>query len=485
MRSPLLLFLALLGMGAGAQNWALLNPAYKYNYSNDGSDTISNQVFVTHIDTLGPDSFRYELNTVTELCDTCQGPQVFLNTNNPQFLQRKVTAGAMVWHFSDPGSFVLLPHMSVGQPWLFDTLASVQATVTLIDTVDQFGMSIARKTIQLSNGNVIELSEAYGILNWVDHTLIGVQGAEVGTLIPPVSAFYPYQAGDVIQYRTEYNTCWPCYGHDSQFKITIAQTEDLDTAIAITGWMTGYTHHYQESNLGNISHWYTYFDEATTWIAGSGTLPFFDLIRSYPGQLVGPAASQTGDVWPMLVGIARHGIDTNGRTIMRCEPIPGVGYFSQPISSTSGPLVEVFAQFESCSDAQPPCGVEYREGTGLVHYGGSFFDRQESFVLDGTVMAGDTTGVLLTDDQLLAVQDASLTNMSGVFPNPANERLTFPPSVTEIEWLVLDVSGRIRAKGRLGVGAHCIDVQALQPGAYVLHLADRHRQRSARFIIAR
>ncbi|MBL0043901.1 MAG: hypothetical protein IPP33_05645 [Flavobacteriales bacterium] len=36
-----------------AQNWALLNPAYKYNYSNDGSDTISNRIFVTHIDTLG------------------------------------------------------------------------------------------------------------------------------------------------------------------------------------------------------------------------------------------------------------------------------------------------------------------------------------------------------------------------------------------------------------------------------------------------
>ena len=39
-------------------------PDYKYNYSNDGTDTISNQVFVTHVDTLGVDSFRYELNRI-------------------------------------------------------------------------------------------------------------------------------------------------------------------------------------------------------------------------------------------------------------------------------------------------------------------------------------------------------------------------------------------------------------------------------------
>lgn len=38
---------------AQAQNWALLNPAYRYNYSNDGTDTISNQIRVMDVDTLG------------------------------------------------------------------------------------------------------------------------------------------------------------------------------------------------------------------------------------------------------------------------------------------------------------------------------------------------------------------------------------------------------------------------------------------------
>ena len=83
------LFVALLLCSlAQAQNWALLNPAYKYNYSNDGTDTISNQIFVTHIDTLGVDSFEYSLNLVAERCESCADVELILN--HPQFMQRNV-----------------------------------------------------------------------------------------------------------------------------------------------------------------------------------------------------------------------------------------------------------------------------------------------------------------------------------------------------------------------------------------------------------
>lgn len=476
------ILLAYCTLAAHAQNWALLNPAYRYNYSNDGTDTISNQIRVMQVDTLGPDSFRYELNSVTELCDTCQGPQVFLRTNRAQFLQRSVLAGTTTWHFSDPGSFTILPHSGVGTSWLFDTLANVQATVTVIDTVVQFGTSVPRKTIQLSNGNEIQLSETYGILSWIGHSLIGVHGADVGSLIPPVSAFYPYQAGDVIQYRTDYNNCWPCNGHDSQFKITIAQAVDQDSAIAINGWLTGYTHHYQEFGFGNYSHWYTYVDEPTTWTAGSGTLPFFDLIGSYPGQLMGPVLS-TGAFWSGLLCIARHGIDTNGRYIIRCEQIPGVGYFTQPISVMSGPLIEVQPQFEFCSDAWPPCGVEYRDGTGLVQYGGSFFETQESYVLDGTVVAGDTTGTVLTNDQLLVVHEAVRTTSYAISPNPANDIITVEGVRTGEAITILDATGRSVLTRNATSTREGIAIDHLPAGVYLLRCGNARVPH--RFLIAR
>ncbi len=487
MRALFFSFVLLCTAAGHAQNWALLNPAYKYNYSDDGSDTISNQIFVTHIDTLGVDSFRYELNGVAELCDTCQGPQLFLRSNSPQFLQRTVRAGATVWHFSDPGSFVILPQRDIGLPWLFDTLANVQATVTIVDTIDQFGTSVARKTIQLSNGNVIQISEAFGILSWMDHSLIGVHGANVGRLIPPVSAFYPYQAGDVIQYRTDYGNCWPCNGYDSQFKITIAQAEDQDSAIAFEGWMTGYTHHYYEYGWNNYSHWYTYVDEATTWVTDNSNLPFFELVGSYPGQLIDSSPWQTGDVWSGLLCVARHGIDTAGRYTMRCEPIPGVGHFTMPISDPSGPLVEIYPDFEFCSEDQPPCGVEYLEGVGLVQYGGSFFETGESFVLDGTVVAGDTTGVILSDDQLLATQDALPTNRLRIFPDPASDRLTITsePGLTGT-WRISHMDGRSLQAGALSPAYQDgIDISSLPPGTYLFSTSTEEQLRTQRFIIAR
>jgi hypothetical protein len=56
MRKSFILVLVLQCGLLSAQYWALLNPEYKYNYSNDGTDTISNQIFITHMDPLGLDS---------------------------------------------------------------------------------------------------------------------------------------------------------------------------------------------------------------------------------------------------------------------------------------------------------------------------------------------------------------------------------------------------------------------------------------------
>ena len=109
MRYNILILFLSIGVLASAQNWALINPTYKYNYSNDGTDTISNQIFVTHVDTLGVDSFRYELNKIARVCDTCSSIAQILLLNQPQFMERRVNVGPTIWHFHDPGSLVILP----------------------------------------------------------------------------------------------------------------------------------------------------------------------------------------------------------------------------------------------------------------------------------------------------------------------------------------------------------------------------------------
>ncbi|MBK9147346.1 MAG: T9SS type A sorting domain-containing protein [Flavobacteriales bacterium] len=481
MRNLITLLLVLIATCGHAQNWALINPAYRYNYSNDGTDTISNQIFVTHIDTLGVDSFRYELNGVAKLCDTCAGPDLYLWTNDPQFLQRTVNIGSNVWHFHGPGSFVILPQADIGTSWLLDTLANVQATITSIVTVDQFGVDIPRKTVGLSNGDVLVFSEEYGILSWSGHSLIGVHGPDVGSLVPSLSAFFPYQAGDVVQYIRGYGNCWPCNGYESLFKIEINGSNVLNTAIAWDGWFTSYTHHWHAPFSGNVSHWYTYANEPTNWIAGSGEFPFFDLIRSYPGQLVWPV-TWSGNNWSEHGCIAKHGIDENGRYTITCDTLPGPSHFIWQFSEVSEGLIEFFPQVDVCLESQP-CGALYREGSGLVYYRWNFFETSMSYVLDATVVGGDTTGVVLTDDQILAVSEPGrVTGAIRPSPNPASDLISITNAAIGTTVRVVASDGRLMIEQRISSSNETINVRDLKVGMYVLRIEGMLPQR---FMIVR
>ena len=479
-------FSILFCVGASAQNWALINPAYKYNYSNDGSDTISNQIFVTHIDTLGVDSFRYELNGVAKLCDTCAGPELYLWTNSPQFLQRSVNVGSGVWHFHDPGSFVVLPQAGSGSTWVFDTLNNVQATVALIDTTDQFGSQVGRKTIDLSNGQVLTISAAYGILTWGENDLIGVHGPEVGRLIPTVEGFFPYGTGDIVQYSWGHIGCSPCVGADGTYRFTVASATDMDSSIQFIGDRVAYTHSFQSDWNNNTSHVYDYENGPSTLIAGSSLLPFFDLVRSYPGQVLHPRQ------WSTAYGslhscIAKHALTADGRYMVVCDSSFAQSHFMDlwP-TQTEGLFSAVPYNYDTEPNAHS--GAVYVEGAGLEFYRSSFFDGNEEYLKDGSVIAGDTTGTLLTDDQILTVHqvDRSTTTFP-VRPNPANDKITIDGgAASNFSWRIRSVAGALvvadiaaRMEGRT------IDVSALAVGTYLLEITTSERVSNQCFIIAR
>lgn len=473
----LALFPVLLCAAASAQNWALMNPAYKYNYSNDGTDTISNQIFVTHIDTLGVDSFRYELNTTAAQCDTCSGPELFLWTNSPQFLQREVNTGNGTWHFHDPGSFVLLPSAPVAASWIFDTLANVQATITAIDTVDQFGVDVPRKIVSLSNGETLTLSEQYGILGWGYDSLLGVHGPEVGELIPTIAQFFPYQPGDQVEYKKDYGNCCPFNGENTCFKLTFSGAVASDTAIAFSGTKVAYTHIYTHYDFnGPVYHTYIYQNGPDIWTAGSSELPFFDLVRSYPGQLV--ATRTWGSEGQACV--AWHGMDSLGRYQIRCT-LPGPSQFIHPQSTSTEGLVQAFPE-EFCMDDEQNCEAVYTEGIGLVRYGVNFFETGLDYNLDGAVIAGDTLWTLSTDDQILAVNDGSSQRVALLYPNPASERIWLTNLTTGSRVRITDPDGRLVASHLLTTGNGPINVQNLQAGAYLLAVDGLTPQR---FIIVR
>ena len=299
MRTPLLALLLAIASGASAQNWVLLNPAYKYNYSNDGSDTISNQIFVTHIDTLGVDSFRYELNRIAVVCDTCPasmgGPcdGCFAWLNQPQALQRSVIVSDSAWLFVDPDTFLVLVDAPLDSLWSFRPDGSILASLGQAVSTEVFGVSDSIRKISLSNGDSLLLSQAFGLLRIpgdqeTSLELLGVQGPEVGVLLPKPLDFFDFQVGDVVNYSlTEvFATGWPPEVDWVQYRhmIITSRTE------LVNGRSYGYDLDIDYSNGPGlqIPSWMDP-DQTGTWTITEPMLRVHHwMLFCYPGEVLSP-----------------------------------------------------------------------------------------------------------------------------------------------------------------------------------------------------
>ena len=487
MRSVALLPL-LLAASANAQNWALLNPAYRYNFSNDGTDTISNQVFITHVDTLGPDSFRYELNGVAEVCDTCQGPELHLWTDRPQFLQGAVNMGPLVWHFQDPGSLVIQPHAGVGASWLFDTIAGVTANVLLVDTVQLFGNDVERKWIGLSDGGSLSISPDRGILTWNMHTLIGVHGPDEGILVPTLRQMLPYGSDDVVEYavgNAQTDGVSSEYGDRRLYKFTVDTGAVVEGTMVFSGAMIDHRYEWTNSWLGGTTVTFGHQNIlGTTWIAGRPEFPWADLLLSYPGQVIGHRSELLGD---SLICIAEHGWDPSGRYTLGCRAVqdPGnqIGHFMSMTTALPGEPLTCQIRNYCSGGIGAECGVVYTAGTGLNWYRGDYFEANEEYILVGSVVDGDTTGTVDPDDHLLTLNvDPNDRPVLELFPSPASDHFTMMNAPAGAVVRMMDGMGQLVRIQLIRSNEESIDVTALAPGMYVL---SGDGMRPQRMLIAR
>ncbi|MBK9274394.1 MAG: T9SS type A sorting domain-containing protein [Flavobacteriales bacterium] len=465
----------LVGFCGLGQNWALLNPAYKYNYSDDGSDTINAQIFVTHVDTLGPDSFRYALNRIATVCDTCSASGLFLLLDQPQFLQRMALVGPTVWHFQGPGSMVVLPQSSIGTSWLFDTLAGVTATVVLVDTVQLFGMDVERKRVELSNGGSITLSPDHGILTWNEHALVGVHGPEVGILVPRLEAMFPYGSNDVVEYATgtaQTDGVSSEFGQRRLYKFTIDTGAVDDGQMVFDGTMIDHRYAWSSSWLGGTTNTYGHQDIlGTTWTAGRPELPWADLLLSYPGQVIGHRSELLGD---SLICIAHHGRDGSGRYTLGCRTVQDQwnqsGHFMAiVVEPAPGDPLQCMIRDHCDGGAVDTCGVLYTAGIGLNWSRGNYFEANEEYLLVGSVVDCDTIGTVHPDDDILTLSVGTADRPApALFPNPAADRLMLTNAPVGRHARLLDRTGKVLLERFIRSAAESIDVRHLSVGLYLM-----------------
>ncbi len=477
------------------QDWALINPAYRYNYANDGTDTISNQVFVTDIDTLGVDNFRYELNRVVELCDTCEvlSGSLTVFPNAPQWLGGEVRVLNEVWHFRGEGSRVLFPHADEGFTWLFDTLSGVWAEMGVTLQTSTFGSVDEHRTILLDNGGALLISRDHGVLQWESgHDLVGINGPQLGITIPALADFFPYANGDMVEYEKFYGGCdglGGCEGRATEFKFTVDQGIPTDSSTIWSGWMT--SHHiwsFQTGGPGGPNNFvHSYMNGPGEWISGLPELPWAELLRSYPGQLIERRHFLDPEFPAPNYCIAQHRLDELGRYVIGCRAFPQdqnntFGHFfhsDEQVLNENDPI-QLWGPEDWNDVGGPSAGVNFTKDLGLVSFTGNYFERTEHYLMRGLLLQGDTVHGSLTDDSIILRITPSQTNANiSITPNPASDRISLvglPTGVKVIQ--IRDLTGRthqtIRSNGQ---GRVEIDVSRLGSGLYLVKADDMQPHR--------
>lgn len=500
MRKLMLICGALICGLLSAQNWALINPDYKYNYSNDGTDTISDQIFVTQIDTLGVDSFRYELTSdVAGHCLTCDPMQYsapcyglqapMIRTGIPHVLGNNVILlGTDLWIIAGAGSMLIKPHLSVGSSWI----SPLGGTAWLYDadTMSLFGGVDSVKSIAFSNGDTLLISKSFGLVaRWNDanfgQMLIGLDGTlQLGMHLPDVGDYFAHQVGDVFEFAKEghYEDASCVQYTYGWIKYICMQREDLPDTIALTYQTIEQMDEYGFTIPGPphpCGGWQgAWVDTVTVHIARGSMMSTHHF---NPDLHIG--------TWPGAVGLSDYlyatdslftwmtiGLDSTGRTTM--------GSAFDVASNTN-----LFCSSDQDSSILMQANTNwwlsstFGEGIGLVEEIRDGIIAGSRRHLVGYVFDGDTSGTVHSDSFLLSVQEhPDEAPAVTLHPNPADDHLLLISVAPGTTFSILNLTGHVLLTQMTTSTPEHIVVSGLAPGVYLMRMDGYGPQR---FVIAR
>ena len=500
MRMLLLLCCVLSGGLISAQNWALINPDYKYNYSNEGSEMITDQVIVTRIDTLGPDSFQYELNEFARHCETCDptlystscvwgGQEPILQAGIPHALGNKVIEDGLDWWITEmAGSMLIKPHATVGTSWI--SPLGGMALLFAADTMSLFGILDSVKFIAFSGGDSLLLTKTTGMAaRWAASTsyseLIGLDGGlQLGQHLPEATDYFAHQIGDVLEYSksghyedancVHYTSGWITYR-------CIQRMDLLDTIVLTYRTIeqqdeTGYTIPGPPEPCG--SEHYSWIDTITIQVARGSMM---SVHHFNPDLEIG--------TWPGAFGFSNF---LNASDSMRTWMIIGSNSMGR---TTLGTPFEVpqYSNLFCTSDQSDSILIgahtnwwissTFAEGLGLVDEVRDGIIAGSRRHLVGYIINGDTTGLIHSDPFLLSTSEAQhLQTSIELFPNPASDHITVIGAQAGNTIRIQDIEGRLIRSAKLASTDDIIDISDLKPGMYFLNVKG---SAPLRFVIAR
>lgn len=251
MKQFALLFLLLsFSIASQAQSWKAFSARDTLNYTHSLNELPVPDycMRIVSTQTIGNDTI-FILNTITRIVSE----NVAL-TSQPAFLQKKFqTYADGLTVFSDTATYNLYPSAAPGQSWVFNPGRQITATVLDVKEMNLFGLSDSLKTILLSTGDTLQISQNWGISRFPDflqegeyYQLTGIDNKRLGSYLPNKRDFVlNNEVNDKFYYRitsiysSPYSTGTRKYYYHNEYLITGKSV--TDTGVDYTALNVGYS----------------------------------------------------------------------------------------------------------------------------------------------------------------------------------------------------------------------------------------------------
>ncbi len=490
-KSTTLLLLACFAFSfAFSQNWEAFTSGRTYHYRSDTATALPDQsIHFDDVTVIGADSSFSVARRFVFPVDTSQ-------RNQPMFCGRDIRAFADgTFNFKNPGNFALQTRAGMGASFVLDSISGLSAAVTHMYSRFVFGLTLdSIKVFTINALDSLVLSKAHGILEWPasmggSHFLLrGIQEDNFGEVLPGFDGFMAYNVGDEYFFESEV-TSGDLIVQQEVFRVRFK----VDTNQRVIGgsnlhW-SGFVRHetYINGMLDSIiagpdGGSFMLLDKQDDIINKSHheqvraprSLASYSLPSPWATYNITSAVDSTNAAWAGLWSTMTFQRNA-GKTELHFGRSNGaVGWLYYGIGG------------DTCvraSDDQ--IRATFREGMGVTHveFGSYFLSGQ--FDLVGSIINGDTTGVIFTDSTLTANAEVVKPILNwNAFPNPAQNEITVQwndPKAGQLT--MLDLAGKVVAQQTThGMGTR-MDVHDLPAGMYLLRLTQAGAQATKRIVV--